>query len=124
MLLVPTEIRPSKIHKLGLFAITDIKTGYQISSFVEGFDRRFTAEEYATLPVQAQQFLWYHGYQSPNDGLWRLNMDNIRFINHSAQPNTYQDGDDDFAVRTIKAGDEITADYFSFDADAAKKDVG
>ena len=121
MLLIPTEIRTSKIHGLGLFALVDVKTNLQISQFAENFDRKFSQIEYSTLDDHALRFLWAYGYHDLKDNMWRLNIDNIRFMNHSDQANTYQDGDDDFAVRTIHAGEEITCDYFSFDKEAARK---
>ena len=121
MLLIPTEIKPSKIHGLGLFTKIDLKVNQQIAHFDTAFDKAFSEEELAKITGHTLWFLWCFGYLEVDDGLWHLNSDNLRFMNHAHNPNTYQDGDGDFAVRSIKAGEELTCDYFTFDKDAVRK---
>ena len=121
MLLIPTEIRPSKLHGLGLFTRVDLKVNQHIAHFDPTFDKLFSEEELGKITGHALWFLWCFGYLEADDGLWHLNSDNLRFMNHAHNPNTYQDDNGDFAVRSIKAGEELTCDYFTFDKDAERK---
>jgi SET domain-containing protein len=52
---------------------------------------------------------------------YKLNADNMRFFNHSIDPNTRQEENSDWAIKDIQIGEEITCNYFSFDEDAEKK---
>ena len=49
-------------------------------------------------------------------GKWLLNLDDSRFMNHSDSPNTGQDPETGvtFALRNIKAGEELTIYYKDF----------
>lgn len=89
----------STIHGSGLFAAVSLQKG-QLIGVYEG-------------PVVAQDnsfVLWvedspggdWTGYEGRNE---------MRFMNHSDQPNAEMDGLDCFALMDIPAGAEITIDY-------------
>jgi hypothetical protein len=45
-----------------------------------------------------------------------VELDNGRFMNHSEHPNTrFDDPDAGFALRRIRAGEELTCNYSEFD---------
>ncbi len=115
MLLVPTYLDKSTINGLGVFAAHDIKKDTVLWEFLENFDQRYSAQDYQKLPPLAQHFFDVYGYQDSQDGFYYLTMDNDRFTNHSATPNTYfnEDGNP-VALVDIAAGDEITSDYSQF----------
>lgn len=92
------EVRSSRIHGLGVFAVDTIHKGERIGRYV-GYrtqrDGRFV------LWVKAKQGGW-QGYR----GYGRL-----RFLNHRRDGNSKFRGLDLYATRTIRPGDEITFHY-------------
>ena len=42
-------------------------------------------------------------------------IDDARFMNHSADPNTHEKGQSSIASRDIAAGEELTCNYGNFD---------
>lgn len=80
MLLVRTRLAPSQIHGIGLFAAQPTRAGEAV--FRESiFTARFTQDEYGGMGGLARGFLDVYGYLE--GGVWKLSMDNERFINHS-----------------------------------------
>lgn len=114
MLLVKTYLDKSKIHGIGVFAGEFIRKDTKIWRFVEGFDRFYSAKQYARLPKAARDFIKFHGYRV--DGEILLTVDHDRHMNHSDTPNTYLKGGYAIARVNIRKGTEITNDYREFDA--------
>lgn len=92
------EVRNSPIHGKGVYAKKKIKGGAKIGT--------------------------YHGDPAKEDDtyvLWVTDEDGIeygvdgttdlKFLNHSGQPNAEFDGDELYALRDIKSGEEITFHY-------------
>jgi len=125
MLLVPTCVRPSPIHGVGLFAVGFIPKGAPVWRFEAGFDLEFTPEQLAAWPAVASEYVRRYGYAGPA-GKVTLSGDNARFMNHSPSPNTGAPPDmpppvTTTALRDIADGEEITCNYFDFDPAAARK---
>lgn len=125
MLLIKTRVGPSAIHGLGLFAVEAAPRGTPIWRFEPDFDREFSAAQMAAFPEPAREHLRWFGFFS-RDGRVTLSGDHSCFMNHSAEPNTGAPTDavapvTTVALRDIVAGEELTSDYFAFDADAARK---
>ncbi len=125
MMLVGTRVAPSAIHGLGLFAGQFIPRGTPVWRSVAGFDREFSPEEVAALPGPAQAHLRWFGFVNRETGSVTLGGDHACFMNHASDPNTGAPVAarplTTVALRDIAAGEEITCDYFTFDADAARK---
>ena len=126
MMLIKTRVRPSGIHGMGLFAVDAVPRGTAVWRFETGFDREFSAGEFAALPDEAQQHLRWFAFVDAVGGNWVLSGDHACFMNHSATPNTGATPDapppiTTVALRDIAAGEELTCDYFAFDAEAAGK---
>lgn len=126
MMLIPTRAGPSDIHGLGLFSLEYVRRGTPIWRFLPGFDQEFSPEQFAALPPQAREHVRWFSFVSKSDGHLILSGDHACFINHSAHPNTGALPDTPppvttVALRDIAAGEEITCDYHSFDADAPRK---
>ncbi|MBL9009305.1 MAG: SET domain-containing protein [Myxococcales bacterium] len=123
MLLVKTYIDKSPVHGLGLFAAEPIAKGQEVSRFVPGYDSICFPEQYAQLPPLAQRFLRCYGFPletlagqlgRPVEDLrggWALEVDNMRFCNHSDTPNLSTDGPVR-ALCDIQPGDEMFQCYF------------
>lgn len=126
MLLIETRVAPSVIHGLGLFAVKFIPCGKPVWQFQPGFDREFLPAEFATLPSEAQRHLRWFAFLDVVSGRWNLSGDHACFMNHSSEPNTGAILHGCLPVitvarRDLAAGEEITCDYFAFDAEAAAK---
>jgi hypothetical protein len=113
MLLVKTYLDKSPIHGLGVFAAERIPKGAKIWRFVEGFDRCYTAKQFARLPKAARDFLRNYAYRV--DGEILFTVDNDHHMNHAEKPNTLLKGGYVIAATTIPKGAEITNDYREFD---------
>lgn len=94
----PLEVAESPIHGRGLFASGEIAAG----SYVGFYQGRETREDgMHVLWVEQDDGEWL-GYDGTNE---------LRFLNHSRQPNCELDGQELYAARDIQAGEELTIDY-------------
>jgi SET domain-containing protein len=108
MFLIKTKIGQSPIHGIGLFADQDIAANTLI--FEEGeFTVKFSVDQYNSLPDIQRHFLDVYSYL--RDGFYHVSIENDRFMNHSDNPNTYEDGPKTYAFMDIKKGDELTCNY-------------
>ena len=126
MMLIPTRVRPSLIHGMGLFAVEKICQGTPVWKFQPGFDREFVLDQVSQLPEAAQRHLRWYGYVSKTTGNVILNGDLTCFMNHSEFPNTGVPGsspDESVtrALQDIQSGEELTCNYLAFDADVLWK---
>ena len=126
MMLIETRVQPGAIHGLGLFAVKFVARGTPVWKFEPGFDHDFSPEQFAALPALARQHTRHFCFVRPADGHVILSGDHACFINHSASPNTGAAGAAappvvTAALRDIAAGEEITCNYFDYDADARWK---
>lgn len=126
MMLIKTRVAPSRIHGLGLYAVDPVARGTAIWRFAPGFDHDFSPEDYAALPLLAREHVRWFCYVDRANGHYILSGDHACFINHSPAPNTGGPPGVDrpeatVALRDIAAGEEITCDYFAYDADTPWK---
>lgn len=122
MLTVKTRLGLSEIAGIGLFAAQDIPKGTVTWRFMANFDRLLSQDEVDGLPEPARSDLLNHVYLNAETGKFVLCADNARFMNHADDPNTegvHEAGaieGYDVATRDIRAGEEMTCDYRTFDA--------
>ena len=127
MLLVKTRLGPSDIAGIGLFASEDIAKGTVTWRFMHGFDQLLAEDMIESLPEPARSNLLDHVYLHEATGQFVLCADNARFMNHADDPNTagvHEAGaieGYDIATRDIRAGEELTCDYRTFDAHVERK---
>ncbi len=126
MLLVKTYLAPSRLHGTGLFAAEPIPRGTPFWRFEPGFDQAIAPARFATLPPLTQQHIRWFAWLSQTDAHYILSGDFCCFMNHAAEPNTgapagVQPPVTTIALRDIAQGEELTCDYFAFDAEARKK---
>jgi SET domain-containing protein len=119
MLLVKTKIGPSDIHGIGLFADQDIPKDTPVWEFREGFDLVFANDSLNEISPEAKrQMIWY-SYKDPEMGFCIVCSDDARFCNcprKGENPNTIPAyWGRDIAARDIKKGEEITAEYESWE---------
>jgi len=115
MLRVPTFVAPSRIAGVGLFAATDVAAGTVIWEFTEGVDWRIPPEDFERFPEPYRSKFRHYVYQEES-GVLVLCGDNAKFMNHQDDPNCEDpEGDHTITRRAIRAGEELTCDYRSFD---------
>ncbi len=127
MLLVKTRLAPSAIEGLGVFAAEDITKGTIVWQFVPGVDLLIDPSELPSLPAAVVEHCQRYAYLHTETGEYVLCGDDARFVNHSDDPNLigiYPPGDKqgvDIAARDIRAGEELTSDYQTFDVEFRQK---
>lgn len=112
MLMVKTQVKPSPIAGLGLYAVEAITAGQVWWRFDRRLDRTFSSEEYSQFPTQTRE--WLRTYAYLQNGQWVLCGDHAMFVNHSDQPNSITVGDESIALRDIAPGEEIVENYREF----------
>ena len=117
MMLVRTYLSSSAIEGVGIFAAEPIKAGDVIWRLEPKFDVFFTESDIEELPPHMQDFIAKYSYpHMRKTGIWVLEADNGRFMNHNEAPNTDFTGfEEGFAIRDIAQGEEITCNYHEFD---------
>ncbi len=126
MMLIKARVQPSGIHGMGLFAGEAVAKGMAVWRFEAGFDGEFSPAQFAALPGEAQSHLRWFAFVDAGSGNWVLSGDHACFMNHAATPNTGALPDavppvTTVALRDIATGEELTCDYFAFDAEATVK---
>ncbi|WP_448207944.1 SET domain-containing protein [Azospirillum sp. sgz302134] len=115
MLMVKAVLGPSTVHGIGLFAAEDIAKGTIVWRFDPGIDRLFTRAERDTAPPATRAFLETYSYPyRPGADVHILDGDHARFMNHSPDPNTDNNGEYTIASRDIAAGEELLCNYNEF----------
>lgn len=121
MLLVKTVLKQSPIHGIGVFADEHIVAGSMIGMWQEGLDLTLDYGYVNQLAEPLREAIRHYAYLDAVGGEYKLNADNMRFFNHSDDPNTHDSSDFDYASRDIERGEELTCNYYRFDAEAARK---
>lgn len=121
MFLVPTCLGRSSIHGFGVFSYRAIREGTVLWTFDPSIDWRIQPSELAAFPEPYRSRLHSYSYADP-DGSYVLCGDNARYMNHSDDPNCDDSGPTfTIARRRIRAGEELTCDYRSFDGESMVK---
>jgi hypothetical protein len=113
-MMVPTELRESRIHGIGVFLTRSVSKGELIWRFDGRIDRVYSTAELEAAPPAIKDFLKTYSTLHRELGLWVLCGDNGRHFNHSEQPTTLSLGiafGDDIASADLTAGTELTSDY-------------
>jgi SET domain-containing protein len=116
MLVVPTELRPSGIHGIGVFFLAPVKKGELIWRFDSRIDRVYSNEEFSALPETIKPYMRLYAHWHKTSNVWMLCGDYANFINHcDKNPTNFCPGggpfSDDIAAYDIEAGSEMTSDY-------------
>jgi SET domain-containing protein len=119
MILVPTYVAPSEIEGVGVFADAPIAKGALLWRLDRSFDRLIRRDELESLEPVFRDFAERYGYPYPEDPeLLVVELDNGRFMNHAATPNTcFIDPHSGHALRDIAADEELTCNYAEFEPD-------
>jgi uncharacterized protein len=104
------EVRPSRIHGMGVFARVDIPADTRV---VEYIGERVTKDESLRRRQGGNFFVFIVTDQFDIDGA--VDWNPARFVNHSCAPNCEARMEDEriwiIALRDIKAGEELSFNY-------------
>lgn len=119
MFLIPTYLAPSPIHGIGVFTAEPLEPGTVIWRYDPSVDWKIRPEEMELFPEPYRSRLHAYCYRDPN-GVYVLCGDNAKFMNHSEEPNCDDTGSEcTVACEYIRAGEELTCNYRSFDTESA-----
>ncbi|MCW8831113.1 MAG: SET domain-containing protein [Gammaproteobacteria bacterium] len=95
----------SGIHGKGLYARVAIKKG----TYMGTYDGPEGVEDGSNALQNGSHVLWVE----EEDGTWtgRDGQNILRYLNHGAEPHAEFNGFDLYAVKNIRAGEELTIDY-------------
>lgn len=97
------SVKESKIEGKGVFAERDFKKGEVVLKW--DTKNLLTEDEVAKMPPDERSYVSYF------KGKYILMQEPERYVNHACEANTYAKDFADVALRDIKKGEEITADY-------------
>ncbi len=125
MFIVRTNLRPSPIHGIGVYADEPIKKGQVVWQFDSRVDLVIPVEEIKNFPPAVQDYFKRLTYVEARNGkrVMVLCADNAKYVNHSENPTLIDtpDGTQQLAARDIESGEELTCNYFISDLEAAQK---
>ncbi|MBY0356033.1 MAG: SET domain-containing protein-lysine N-methyltransferase [Rickettsiales bacterium] len=116
MMLIPSELKSSPIHGIGIYTTEAVLKGTLIWRLEPDFERLLDENIVKTWPQFQQDFVYKYSYPHPkNPSLLILEVDNGRFMNHSLTPNTdFNTVYEGYALIDLPAGTEMTCNYNEF----------
>lgn len=99
------EVKESKIEGKGVFAVRDFKKGEVVIDWSTCSDV-LTKEQMENMPAHKKRYVSYL-----SKGKYVFFKSPGKYVNHSCDSNTKSLNGCDVAVKNIKKGEEITADY-------------
>jgi hypothetical protein len=117
------RIKPSFLHGVGVFAIRTISKGKNPFPGCDNIDfKKISEQEFKSLPLEVQKIV--RSFCALKKGYYGVpvfgmnGMDMSWYVNHSVTPNlrlkTIGDNDVFVALRRIRKGEELTADYTAY----------
>lgn len=125
MLHITTFLGESAVHGIGLFAGEDIAKDTLIYEPSPDIDLMLDQQSFEKLRTEEKAHIQHYGFFDHYTQRWTLAFDDIRFCNHSLQPNMKAFGAGKackvIALRDIVAGEELTQNYEDFEKPLRKE---
>ncbi len=117
MFFVKTRLGISPTHGIGVFAGERIEKGAAVYRHSPELDLMLSEEHFLNLDPKEQALVLHYGYRDKRSGLYRLDHDDIRFVNDSNHPNIGLDEESGnlVALCAIEEGEEILQNYYDFE---------
>jgi SET domain-containing protein len=116
MLLIHTQLKPSKIHGLGVFTLRAVPAGTCVWMYKEPLDYRIPSNSDLFPPWD--KHVPHFGYQPRGKDYYEIPGDMAMFINHSSTPNLRIEANGDMVtVRELIMGEELTCNYYDLEED-------
>ncbi len=120
MIHIKYKLDKSVNHGIGLFSGEDLKTGQLIYTASPLLDVNITQEQFDSLSDREREEIKWWGFKLTDEGIWHVDFDVSKFINHSYEATVTQDTKHKdaylVATRDIKAGEELTQNYLEFES--------
>jgi len=121
MIHIAYTLKTSELHGVGLFADEAIKQGQLVYTASPLLDLNITQEQFDSLDQREKdEILWWGFFDQPS-GMWHVDFDVSKFINHSYDATLRQDERHDeaylVATRDIASGEELTQNYLEFETE-------
>lgn len=118
VLLFKTNLGQSSIHGVGLFAGEFIPKGSFVWVYNESTTLTITPSKWNEMKkgLPETAFASIERFAYFRHGVWLLNLDDSRFMNHLKEPNLGYDQikEVSYASRDINLGEELTCNYDDF----------
>ena len=111
MLIVQHSTGPSKIHGTGVFCNEKVKKTQLVWVYDETVDEEIGIEDLLSMPEPVVNMFMRHACYVKHRQTFVMGLDGDYFMNHSDNPNLFDDGRYMYAARDIEPGDELTCDY-------------
>ena len=119
MILIDYEIKSSPIHGAGMFTKQAIKKGEVIAIASPELDVDISVETFNKLQQREKDEILYWGFYDAPRGVYHVDFDNTKFINHDKNGNITQDSEHLemclAANRDIEKGEELLQNYLEFE---------
>lgn len=119
MIHIKHKVDISSLHGLGLFTLEDVPGGGVVYTASPKLDLNLPIEKFDSLDQKEKDEIMYWGFKIESQGVWHVDFDMSKFINHSQDSNVTQDFSKEDAYltakRDIKAGEELTQNYLEFE---------
>lgn len=122
------EVKESPVHGFGAFAKRDIPKGtvwwkgeieHNVLLLNKAQYQNFQLSARNPIKAEFEKMVAIYSYYSAKLDALIICLDNARYVNHSAEPNSGSGPDQDplqsIALRDIKKGEEILEDYHGYD---------
>ena len=116
MVLVNASRGKSRIPGKGLIARELIRAGTVVWELQPGFDVVLTRAQFEELNPNSRDQVGRYIYTDVATGNYILCSDDAKYMNHSDTPNTRTEWHQTIAIADIQPGEEITCNYYEFDA--------
>lgn len=121
MIHVKYKLNKSNKHGIGLFADQDILKGTLVYTESPVLDLNITQEQFDALHENERQEILWWGFKDEHTGLWHVDFDVSKFINHANDGTLTQDEEHEGAhlitTRDIQSGEELTQNYLEFESE-------
>ena len=128
MIHIKYKLDKSFNHGIGLFAGEDLTEGQLVYTASPLLDVNITQVQFDSLSDKEKEEIKWWGFKIEDEGVWHVDFDVSKFINHSYEATVTQDSKhkDAYLVTTrdMKAGEEITQNYLEFESAEALKQRG
>lgn len=121
MMHIRYKLNNSSRHGIGLFADEDLAAGQLVYTASPLLDVNITQEQFDSLSEREQQEIRWWGFKIEDEGLWHVDFDVSKFINHAKDGTLTQDREEKDAylvtTRAIARGEELTQNYLEFETE-------
>lgn len=114
MLIIPTQVSASGINGNGVFTRRALQPGELVWDGSVALSE-IKLETITDLPPETQRLWQHYGYWDLKEKVWKLPLDDSRFMNHSDRPTLRMLPDGNYvAALDLPIGTELTCNYREF----------